>query len=112
MHYFIPLLFYTRYSGTKSCLWQPNLIGLPHSPFAKFLYLSWIFCYLVKLLLRVLTFFFLSSFIGGLFQVRRVKHSDATLSAELKPYNIVPLEVPSLTNAIGFFPEVSWKHVL
>ncbi|KAI5664996.1 hypothetical protein M9H77_24319 [Catharanthus roseus] len=39
-------------------------------------------------------------------EVRRVKHSDATLSAELKPYNIVPLEVPSLTNAIGFFPEI------
>jgi callose synthase len=32
-------------------------------------------------------------------ELRRVKKSDA-------PYNIVPLEGPSLSNAIGFFPEV------
>lgn len=37
-------------------------------------------------------------------ELRRLKRSDATLSGEL--YNIVPLEAPSLTNAIGFFPEV------
>ncbi|KAG5516071.1 hypothetical protein RHGRI_036952 [Rhododendron griersonianum] len=34
------------------------------------------------------------------------KKSDAPLAGELTPYNIVPLEAPSLTNAIGFFPEV------
>ncbi|KAM3247140.1 callose synthase 10 [Capsicum annuum] len=39
-------------------------------------------------------------------ELRRIKKSDTTLSAELAPYNIVPLEAPSLTNAIGFFPEV------
>ncbi|XP_009791092.1 callose synthase 10 isoform X2 [Nicotiana tabacum] len=39
-------------------------------------------------------------------ELRRIKKSDATLSGELAPYNIVPLEAPSLTNAIGFFPEV------
>ncbi|CAI9112991.1 OLC1v1013507C1 [Oldenlandia corymbosa var. corymbosa] len=39
-------------------------------------------------------------------ELRRIKTSDATLSAELTPYNIVPLEATSLTNAIGFFPEV------
>ncbi|KAK2968255.1 hypothetical protein RJ640_030305 [Escallonia rubra] len=38
--------------------------------------------------------------------LRRIKKSEATLSGELTPYNIVPLEAPSLTNAIGFFPEV------
>lgn len=39
-------------------------------------------------------------------ELRRLKASEATLSAELTPYNIVPLEAPSLTNAIGVFPEV------
>ncbi|VFQ97396.1 unnamed protein product [Cuscuta campestris] len=39
-------------------------------------------------------------------ELRRIKASDASLSGELTPYNIVPLEAPSLTNAIGFFPEV------
>ncbi|XP_059644650.1 callose synthase 10 isoform X2 [Cornus florida] len=39
-------------------------------------------------------------------ELRRLKKSDAALSGELMPYNIVPLEAPSLTNAIGFFPEV------
>ncbi|KAL0318851.1 UNVERIFIED_CONTAM: Callose synthase 10 [Sesamum angustifolium] len=39
-------------------------------------------------------------------ELRRIKKSDATISAELIPYNIVPLEAPSLTNAIGYFPEV------
>nr|XP_004236315.1 callose synthase 10 [Solanum lycopersicum] len=39
-------------------------------------------------------------------ELRRIKKSDATLSGELAPYNIVPLEAASLTNAIGFFPEV------
>ncbi|XP_058227988.1 callose synthase 10-like isoform X2 [Rhododendron vialii] len=39
-------------------------------------------------------------------EVRKIKKSDAPLLGELTPYNIVPLEAPSLTNAIGFFPEV------
>ncbi|XP_052176663.1 callose synthase 10 [Diospyros lotus] len=39
-------------------------------------------------------------------ELRRIKQSDATLAGELTPYNIVPLEAPSLTNPIGFFPEV------
>ncbi|KMS95415.1 hypothetical protein BVRB_008460 [Beta vulgaris subsp. vulgaris] len=39
-------------------------------------------------------------------ELRRIKKSDATLSGELTPYNIIPLEAPSLTNAIGVFPEV------
>ncbi|KAH7865146.1 hypothetical protein Vadar_002820 [Vaccinium darrowii] len=39
-------------------------------------------------------------------EVRKIKTSDAPLAGELTPYNIVPLEAPSLTNAIGFFPEV------
>ncbi|KAJ4712497.1 Callose synthase [Melia azedarach] len=39
-------------------------------------------------------------------ELRRIKRADATLSGELTPYNIVPLEAPSLTNAIGIFPEV------
>ncbi|KAL5544007.1 hypothetical protein UlMin_007791 [Ulmus minor] len=39
-------------------------------------------------------------------ELRRIKASDATLSGEFTPYNIVPLEAPVLTNAIGVFPEV------
>ncbi|CAA0830180.1 Callose synthase 10 [Striga hermonthica] len=39
-------------------------------------------------------------------ELRRIKKSNATISGELVPYNIVPLEAPSLTNAIGYFPEV------
>ncbi|KAK9734060.1 hypothetical protein RND81_04G111900 [Saponaria officinalis] len=39
-------------------------------------------------------------------EVRRVEELDATLSGDLTPYNIIPLEAPSLTNAIGVFPEV------
>lgn len=39
-------------------------------------------------------------------ELRRIKKADAALSGELTPYNIVPLEAPSITNAIGFFPEV------
>ncbi|KAL3839046.1 hypothetical protein ACJIZ3_023637 [Penstemon smallii] len=39
-------------------------------------------------------------------ELRRIKKADATISGELMPYNIVPLEAPSLTNAIGYFPEV------
>ncbi|CAO2824721.1 unnamed protein product [Amaranthus hypochondriacus] len=39
-------------------------------------------------------------------ELRRIEKSDATFSGELIPYNIIPLEAPSLTNAIGVFPEV------
>ncbi|XP_077236924.1 glucan synthase-like 8 [Tasmannia lanceolata] len=39
-------------------------------------------------------------------ELRRIRKSDGTLTGELTPYNIVPLDAPSLTNAIGFFPEV------
>ncbi|XP_048137131.1 callose synthase 10 isoform X2 [Rhodamnia argentea] len=39
-------------------------------------------------------------------ELRRLKKSDATLAGELTPYNIVPLEAPVLSNAIGIFPEV------
>ncbi|URD86787.1 callose synthase [Musa troglodytarum] len=38
--------------------------------------------------------------------VRKIRKSDATLGGELMPYNIVPVDAPSLTNAISFFPEV------
>ncbi|KAK9090225.1 hypothetical protein Sjap_023402 [Stephania japonica] len=46
--------------------------------------------------------------VGGLIkeELRRIKKSDGTLSRELIPYNIVPLDAPSLLNAIGMFPEV------
>jgi callose synthase len=36
------------------------------------------------------------------FQLQRIK-----TVGELTSYNIVPLEAPSLSNAIGVFPEVS-----
>jgi len=36
------------------------------------------------------------------FQLQRIK-----MVGELASYNIVPLEAPSLSNAIGVFPEVS-----
>ncbi|KAK9926727.1 hypothetical protein M0R45_023940 [Rubus argutus] len=39
-------------------------------------------------------------------ELRGIKSTDTTLSGELTAYNIVPLEAPSLTNAIGVFPEV------
>lgn len=45
-------------------------------------------------------------FFYDLFQLRRIKTSDATLSGELMPYNIVPLEAPSSINPIAVFPEV------
>ncbi|MCH86484.1 callose synthase 10-like [Trifolium medium] len=46
--------------------------------------------------------------VGGLIteELRKLKKSSATLSGELTPYNIVPLEAPSLTNPIRIFPEV------
>ncbi|XP_027351814.1 callose synthase 10 isoform X1 [Abrus precatorius] len=46
--------------------------------------------------------------VGGLImeELRRIKNSGVTLSGELTPYNIIPLEAPSLTNPIRIFPEV------
>ncbi|VVB02335.1 unnamed protein product [Arabis nemorensis] len=38
-------------------------------------------------------------------ELGRIKRANATLSAELNPYNIVPLEAQSMTNATGVFPE-------
>ncbi|XP_020112888.1 callose synthase 10 [Ananas comosus] len=39
-------------------------------------------------------------------EVKRIKISDGTLRGELTPYNIIPLDAPSVTNVVGFFPEV------
>ncbi|KAI3931427.1 hypothetical protein MKX01_040344, partial [Papaver californicum] len=39
-------------------------------------------------------------------ELRRIKKSDGTLTGKLIPYNIVPLDAPSLTNAIVMFPEI------
>ncbi|XP_026434852.1 callose synthase 10-like isoform X3 [Papaver somniferum] len=39
-------------------------------------------------------------------ELRRIKKTDGALTGELNTYNIVPLGAPSLTNAIGMFPEV------
>ncbi|KAF7838212.1 callose synthase 10 [Senna tora] len=46
--------------------------------------------------------------VGGLImeELRKIRRSGAALAAELTPYNIVPLEAPSLTNLIRIFPEV------
>ncbi|KAL1323430.1 callose synthase 10 [Arachis hypogaea] len=46
--------------------------------------------------------------VGGLIkeELRKIKSSSTTLTGELTPYNIVPLEAPSLTNPIRIFPEV------
>ncbi|KAJ0612385.1 putative 1,3-beta-glucan synthase [Helianthus annuus] len=39
-------------------------------------------------------------------ELKRLKKTNQGLSGDLSPYNIVPLDAPSLTNAIGFYPEV------
>ncbi|XP_076929040.1 callose synthase 10-like isoform X1 [Bidens hawaiensis] len=39
-------------------------------------------------------------------ELKRLKKTDQGLAGDLTPYNIVPLDAPSLTNAIGFYPEV------
>ncbi|GKV00613.1 hypothetical protein SLEP1_g13279 [Rubroshorea leprosula] len=46
--------------------------------------------------------------VGGLImeELHGIRKADATISGELTPYNIVPLEAPSFTNVIGVFPEV------
>lgn len=41
-------------------------------------------------------------------QINLKMESDNTLRGELTPYNIVPLDAPSMSNTIGFFPEVSF----
>lgn len=42
-------------------------------------------------------------------QLKRVMESDAAMIEDLIAYNIIPLDGPSKTNAIGSFPEVSWS---
>ena len=39
-------------------------------------------------------------------QEKEVMQSDAAMTEEISAYNIVPLDAPSITNAIGDFPEV------
>ncbi|XVF08772.1 hypothetical protein REPUB_Repub07fG0031600 [Reevesia pubescens] len=39
-------------------------------------------------------------------KLQKIKNDDATVYGELTPYNIVPLEAPSFTNAIGVFPSL------
>ncbi|WOL18279.1 callose synthase 10 [Canna indica] len=39
-------------------------------------------------------------------EINSIQASDTTLRGELIPYNIVPVDAPSITNAISFFPEV------
>ena len=40
------------------------------------------------------------------FQLKRVIESDAAMTEDLVAYDIIPLDAPARTNAIGFFPEV------
>lgn len=39
-------------------------------------------------------------------ELKKVMQSDAAMTEEISAYNIVPLDAPSITNAIGYFPEV------
>ncbi|XP_062104741.1 callose synthase 9-like [Humulus lupulus] len=39
-------------------------------------------------------------------ELRRVMETDAAMMDDLIAYNIIPLDAPSPTNRIGFFPEV------
>ncbi|KAK6925714.1 1,3-beta-glucan synthase subunit FKS1-like, domain-1 [Dillenia turbinata] len=39
-------------------------------------------------------------------ELKKVMESDAAMSEDLIAYNIIPLDAPSITNAIGSFPEV------
>lgn len=39
-------------------------------------------------------------------QLKRVMESDAAMTEDLIAYNIIPLDAPTMTNAIGLFPEV------
>ncbi|XP_078446407.1 callose synthase 9-like [Wolffia australiana] len=39
-------------------------------------------------------------------EMKRVMESDAAMSEDLVAYNLIPLDVPSTTNAIAFLPEV------
>jgi hypothetical protein len=40
-------------------------------------------------------------------QLKRMMESDAAMMEDLIAYNIIPLDGPTLTNAIVGFPEVS-----
>lgn len=77
-------------------------------PFCRFFdTIFWVKDYFssVELSCTIRCFFFSAS------QVRKVKRTDVTFG-ELTPYNIVPLDAPSLANAIGFFPEVSLIEIM
>lgn len=39
-------------------------------------------------------------------ELKKVMQSDAAMTEEISAYNIVPLDAPAITNAIGYFPEV------
>lgn len=39
-------------------------------------------------------------------ELKRVMESDAAMTEDLVAYNIIPLDAPTITNAIGSFPEV------
>lgn len=39
-------------------------------------------------------------------EMKRVMEADAAMTEDLAAYNIIPLDAPSTTNAIAFFPEV------
>eukprot|EP01018_Ginkgo_biloba_P032191 Gb_22029 [translate_table: standard] len=39
-------------------------------------------------------------------ELKKVMKSDAAMNEEITTYNIVPLDAPAMTNAIGLFPEV------
>lgn len=45
------------------------------------------------------------------FQLKRVIESDAAMAEDTLPYNIIPLDAPSLTNPIASFPEVIWFSI-
>lgn len=42
------------------------------------------------------------------FQLKRVMESDAAMTEDLLPYNIIPLDAPTVSNPIVSFPEVIW----
>lgn len=44
-------------------------------------------------------------------QLKRVMESDAAMTEDLVPFNIIPLDAPTVTNPIAFFPEVNWFYV-
>lgn len=43
-------------------------------------------------------------------QLKRVIESDAAMTEDLIAYNVIPLDAPTITNAIVSFPEVNHFH--